>query len=167
MEFSKVKEIKYEELKKVYYDREKQVLFGLDSLGVLYKKTEDGSWLELKRLNDDFIKSITISPKIDYRVHTDGLNYYLMFDENESVIWRIDINNFCNKYELLSLFTYSGESYLLGDFKELIKMKDFDYFIKYHFFKNPSLRIRLDGQHLVKERGEFVLITTTTDRFNL
>lgn len=167
MEFSKVKEIKYEELKKVYYDIEKQVLFGFDGLGVLYKKTEDGGWLVLNRLNDDFIKSITISPKIDYRVYTDELNYYLMFDKDESILWKIDINNFSNKYELLSLFTYGGESYLLGDFKELIKMKDFDYFIKYHFFKNPSLRIRLDGQHLVKERGEFVLITTTTDRFNL
>lgn len=167
MEFSKVKEIKYEELKKVYYDREKQVLFGLDCLGVLYKRLEDRSWLELKKLDDSFIKSITISPKIDYRVYTDELNYYLMFDKDESILWRIDINNFSNKYELLSLFYYSGGSYLLGDFKELIKMRDFDYFIKYHFFKNPSLRIRLDGQHLIKERGEFVLVTTTTDRFNL
>lgn len=70
MKFSTIKKIDLKELDCVSYDYRNEELFGYSSMDMeLYKQKEDGSWLILKRLGNDEISEITVSPEINYDVY--------------------------------------------------------------------------------------------------
>ena len=162
MEFSTIKKIDLKELDCVSYDYRNEELFGYSRMDMeLYKQKEDGSWLILKRLGNDEISEITVSPEINYDVWEDEEFYYLSFYEKH--LWKVDKTDLSLKYKLWNENSNEVLDFLKDKvFSEIIKKKNFSKFLKHYAnyisFFNEKIKFK-DGI-LIKENNKFILEKT-------
>ena len=162
MEFSTIKKIDLKELDCVSYDYRNEELFGYSRMDMeLYKQKEDGSWLILKRLGNDEISEITVSPEINYDVWEDEEFYYVSF--YEKYLWKVDKTDLSLKYKLWNENSNEVLDFLKDKvFSEIIKKKNFSKFLKHYAdyisFFNGKIEFK-DGI-LMKENNKFILEKT-------
>ncbi len=162
MKFSTIKKIDLKELDCVSYDYRNEELFGYSSMDMeLYKQKEDGSWLILKRLGNDEISEITVSPEINYDVWEDEEFYYVSF--YEKYLWKVDKTDLSLKYKLWNENSNEVLDFLKDKvFSEIIKKKNFSKFLKHYTdyisFFNGKIEFK-DGI-LIKENNKFILEKT-------
>lgn len=162
MKFSTIKKIDLKELDCVSYDYRNEELFGYSSMDMeLYKQKEDGSWLILKRLGNDEISEITVSPEINYDVYEDEEFYYVSF--YKKYLWKVDKTDLSLKYKLWNENSTSVLEFFKDKiFSEIIKKKNFSKFLKryadYMGYFNEKIEFK-DGI-LIKENNKFILEKT-------